>query len=376
MAGDEPKDPNDPQGSDVAPRQQTQPGARAEAQPPAEVRSWVDRELDDIIARKARAGKYLTQVELELERSKLEFYQEMIHASSGKKDDIETARIVDLIAKKEGRPIKPLEVPQIYWESDAAKNEYLERYYKSLNKIYREHDFQEMERQRQLRIESRRQERERRLLAQGSTQNVPVPLGQTSLPHRPIGDPNEDGLPPVHHYHSNPIIPRLPDPQTFGRTYRPDPTPIGYLRNNLLEPHEKEAIEKEYWDVIEGRNDDWLYRDKLEKAIVRFLPDFAVVPDEELKSSVRFQRYLYDRLAAKHSKRLQGLNPQWMPVLRFYKWVCAPAMVISWWMNSPYLREMENRHCFDDLSPWTSKFGIWYSDDQREYRPPNLNYHH
>jgi len=185
-----------------------------------------------------------------------------------------------------------------------------------------------------------------------------------------------EGLPPVHHYHSNPIIPRLPDPRNFGRTYRPDPTPIGYLRNNLLQPHEKEAIEKEYWDVIEGRNDDWLYRNKLEKMVVRFLPDFAVVPDEELKSSVRFQRYLYDRLAAKHSKRLQGLNPQWMPVLRFYKWVCAPCMIISWWINSPYLREMENRHCFDDLSPWTSKFGIWYSDEQREYRPPNLNYHH
>merc|ERR1712187_528815 len=123
----------------------------------------------------------------------------MIEATSGKKDDMETAQLIHDIRKKEGRPIKPIEVPQIYWESDKAKNEYLERYYKSLNKIYREHDFQEMERQRQFRIEARRKERERRLLARSSTQNVPVPAGQTRLPHRPIGDPDEEGLPPVHH---------------------------------------------------------------------------------------------------------------------------------------------------------------------------------
>ena len=40
--------------------------------------TWVDRELEDTIARKARAGRQLTEVEVELERAKLEFYREMI----------------------------------------------------------------------------------------------------------------------------------------------------------------------------------------------------------------------------------------------------------------------------------------------------------
>ena len=69
-------------------------------------------------------------------------------------------------------------------------------------------------------------------------------------------------------------------------------------------------IEKEYWDVIEGRNDDWLYRWKFEKVLVKILPHFEmqhfIVDDAELKSDVRFQRYLYDRLVVKHAKRFTG----------------------------------------------------------------------
>eukprot|EP00494_Astrolonche_serrata_P003020 UN03026 len=166
-----------------------------------------------------------------------------------------------------------------------------------------------MERQRQLRIEQRRRDREQRLLKQGSTSKLPIPAGHRNLPHRPLGDTEEETLPPVHHYNKNPIIPRLPDPETIGRTFRPDPAPIGYIRNNLLLPHEKEAIEKEYWDVIEGRNDDWLYRNKYEKVLTKIIPKRFIVDDIELKSDVRFQRYLYDKLAIKHARRLQGLNP-------------------------------------------------------------------